>query len=1583
MGLSSWETYVEGHDLSFQTDDLTILALGILGDVPVEPDQPPLVNGVHLRWYPRQDLGFPWRGFYLFRRESRPRRPVCLSPLLGDLRPGSSRGTGLETRLGRLSSPQALVWTDDFAPSGTAEADGRDGLRFDLPPGVEARHVEVKIGFRSAGQQTARKCVDFRKHPLGFGPNPRREEGVDFEIVMDVASHAPGLSSIETRNGPAGLIIGREAWITLPCAASRVDLLLTSLRAVRIEARNGQGEVLMSRELRAGELQAGAVQLEGAGIAQLYLSGESADSALLHEICYECPESAPLAAIEVRALAGKTVVARKTVQGSEGQTVSATLEGDGITAVEIAPGPAALVDLCYLPTKQGVTFGWGEVPGFTYPLCLPVAHPDYPCAGKPTAVEEAEKLAVSRVTYRAPKGWDQGFLTLHDELVLLVQGGPGGGAMASRVHPELSGTPLSPARQEETPKIPGLRPLDLIYLASLHPAMAQMLGLYFTDQSAAAGVSYDYLLLADPTGVLGGSAESALAWLAFTPDPTQIFAVLVPDREATARPSIAPPSEARAYALPGAATRAIDNTLQEAPGNVGLWWELPPDSTEDDPDRLVFYFPKRVFLGTATKPAEEPVAGDYEPLPHLSPVLVSEPDPQVPPLPPNPRSADWPPPPIELHVVDGNLPEGWYSYRVAGQDLFGRRSPLSPSARWYQWDPPPPKPGEPPPQPPWYYQPPAGHRDIHSYAVALLDKIPPPPPLGVEAWALDPLDRWLLQDQPYLKWRKDNGDKLVGLRVRWRWTQMQQVQARDAREFRLYYQPGRWNALLARTVKVTVAALAVESEVELDLADSHPPGTFAKTRLRVGNDDFEIVGSQPGAGLRLRVCNIGAKHDVRPAEGKPCTVAIPEKHSLWVDTSRATSWAKRLAAVPYDPPARTVVDAVRDGNERLLTNAAFEEANEDGAVTVSGTAVQLPPTANLAGVPPLVEHLELWLQDAGKATETRRVVSYDVDAGTVTLETAPTIGPPVHWILGRPAREYDVFLPAPDVGEGKPFEPSLEQPTVYAQVAVSAADDKKHTKDDPKWPVHPDRYGNEGRLSPSATVFRVLSEPPKAPELPDLGDRLYATRADYHDRSYSTFRFVDPKKPLRVHVLRALDDSLFRRDWLIRETRQALDPVLDPTALGAKTEHLAFFPDGWDYAQRQAAAALVNALAKGAAYSTLSADAWEVLVLLPGNEAQPDRTALEARDRYVRGLRGGLTTSDATLFPPQWTAATRDAAVKKLNSITAPGHYLTLSDSALRLLAALPGNDAAFTQVTLQPLEMADRRIEDQRRPDDDLKYAAKTDRRAYTDTLPGRATNRYFYRALFVDGAQNQSALSLPGPPVYLHKVEPPRTPVITKVRGGEVQIIIDWAPNRDPDLKEYRIYRTDHVDAAGDLRAMALVATLPVSAAERAHPPTTVTWIDKEVTPGQPFFYRITAADDVGNESAASRLVTASAIDTSVPAPPTWVEARWVLLRLGDGAEEPWPADGVVPDGRRPAVRLVWTSALRGATFSVGRRAHGRTAWRPLASEEILSLPGASFLQYDFEAAPVTAHAYRLTLLSASGVSAAQPALIDVPEA
>src|SRR6185503_15069527 len=166
------------------------------------------------------------------------------------------------------------------------------------------------------------------------------------------------------------------------------------------------------------------------------------------------------------------------------------------------------------------------------------------------------------------------------------------------------------------------------------------------------------------------------------------------------------------------------------------------------------------------------------------PVLVTEPDLPLGGTPQ--RAADWPP--FPLHFIDPALADCWYGFQVSGRDIFGRHSPNSNSASWYQWGPPVPDPR------PWYYQDPPGETRIHPSAVWLLDKIPPPLPTAVEAYALDPADPTVLKDAVYETWLASldvsEQEKVIGLRVRWKWTEAHKRQAPDTREFRIYYHPG-------------------------------------------------------------------------------------------------------------------------------------------------------------------------------------------------------------------------------------------------------------------------------------------------------------------------------------------------------------------------------------------------------------------------------------------------------------------------------------------------------------------------------------------------------------------------------------------------------------------------------------------------------------------------------------------------------------------------------------------------------------------------------------------------------------------------
>lgn len=154
---------------------------------------------------------------------------------------------------------------------------------------------------------------------------------------------------------------------------------------------------------------------------------------------------------------------------------------------------------------------------------------------------------------------------------------------------------------------------------------------------------------------------------------------------------------------------------------------------------------------------------------------------------------------------------------------------------------------------------------------------------------------------------------------------------------------------------------------------------------------------------------------------------------------------------------------------------------------------------------------------------------------------------------GTKVRRYDVLLPI--VGDpqfdGAPLAPSEADPIVYAHGGVSAADDKMHTADDPKWASGNwgDRIGNEGRVGAPAKIYRVLRAKPPPPGVVDESDKVFATRADYHSRSYYTFRW--PKRAnVEAHVFRALDDTLFQIDLAHRPrgTLDTTDPAIFPIA---------------------------------------------------------------------------------------------------------------------------------------------------------------------------------------------------------------------------------------------------------------------------------------------------------------------------------------------------------------------------------------------------------------------------------------------------
>jgi hypothetical protein len=606
--------------------------------------------------------------------------------------------------------------------------------------------------------------------------------------------------------------------------------------------------------------------------------------------------------------------------------------------------------------------------------------------------------------------------------------------------------------------------------------------------------------------------------------------------------------------------------------------------------------------------------------------------------------------------------------------------------------------------------------------------------------------------------------------------------------------------------------------------------------------------------------------------------------------------------------------------------------------------------------------------DTARADKLYRIVFVNAATGMVRLDGVPNLPAAVSpWVIGRKQRLYDLFLPAPGDAYrgGSPLAVGEDDPLVYGSVSVSAADDKTHTKDTVKWAAGrwggPARYGNEGRVGAAATIFQVYRDKPREPELPTYSDdRLFTSPADYHSRSFFTFRWV-ARAGAKTHVLRALDDTLFTTDWLLRSTRTALN--------GSDAAHAKFFPPTWnppteDLARKNAAAALLNAIASLGGYAALSADAAAdarlLLARLPGNEGFVWGEGLAERDWEIRRTRTALKASDEALFPVDWTAAgaanqqKRDDVAAALNGIASLAAYLTLSNNALRVLASLPGNEAAYSQLTIRPLDPGDPLAADVRGPDSAETYAPVGTLRAYVDSIDGRSSNRYFYRALNVNAVQTRGDLSLATPPVYCPDVMPPRAPVITKVTAGEHQITLAWASNREPDLFEYRIFRARSATDARDLRGMKQVAVVAADPDPRVRP-ATVTWTDDPVPGLVEYWYRVVAIDRTGavnslsggNVSKPCPAVKGRAVDTLPPTPPVWVAVE--RLAAG-GVLLAWQTD-------EPSVRCV-----------VQRRPPGGV-WRPVSARMTASAPPFDFEFTDTTALVAETFEYRIIAEDAVG--------------
>lgn len=753
LGVIGWTT-----EMPLQTDNLIMVGLGVLGDVPPHPIQPKLPDGVHLRWQPGDGFDFPWHGYFLFRRPHNAGKPICVSTRF-DPRWPTGVVANLQLPDGQFSSDASIVLTEGFASANAREIDlnGRAWLRFDLKPGLVARRFLVTLGFDKGrltepggeNPQDDDPRYDDPKYDDPKNGNPKGDDPRHDDPGEDILK--PAAPPPEEPAKPVELPAGCLGGFLTPILRAFQDLVRAIVEA--LTALFGQG----------------TDQTSGPDGTQV-------------------PDPAG-PAIMVMAFDDGVMAAMASASAPAGQTVTVVLEADRMDAVRIEGGHAVLIDICYVPVEQDWNAGWAEIPGFTYPMCLPTAANGYPCPGRPANDAAAEALALQRVRYGSSSAWSGAPVEdLREAMDGMTVNGPGGGPMASRTGAyadQLGGDP-------DAPDMPDQRPLDLITLGAINPAIAQMAGLYYIDdpEAPAPGPSvgaYDYLLLADHVGLYQGQASAALAALA-NPLPAEVDGwICFGLRKQSAAP-LPVPTEVKAFALPGAAT---DPALiaSDAVHAAGLTWKIEQNADGDLlPNAHVgFHVWRAGEFATQPTGAVAESAHTHITANRMVMVAIPEDGSAV-----QQYASGWPPYP--LHKVDAGLKEGWHAYLVRGMDIFGRISGPSAPASWRQWGP------EPDPRP-WYYADPPAEAEVNPWAVRLLNKIPPPAVPGVQAWTLDPLDPGLDDGVGgvYNTWEQigwwnnlpaADKPRLAGLRVRWRWDAEQMAAAPNTTEFRIYVSPG-------------------------------------------------------------------------------------------------------------------------------------------------------------------------------------------------------------------------------------------------------------------------------------------------------------------------------------------------------------------------------------------------------------------------------------------------------------------------------------------------------------------------------------------------------------------------------------------------------------------------------------------------------------------------------------------------------------------------------------------------------------------------------------------------------------------------
>ncbi|MFH1958084.1 MAG: fibronectin type III domain-containing protein [bacterium] len=160
-----------------------------------------------------------------------------------------------------------------------------------------------------------------------------------------------------------------------------------------------------------------------------------------------------------------------------------------------------------------------------------------------------------------------------------------------------------------------------------------------------------------------------------------------------------------------------------------------------------------------------------------------------------------------------------------------------------------------------------------------------------------------------------------------------------------------------------------------------------------------------------------------------------------------------------------------------------------------------------------------------------------------------------------------------------------------------------------------------------------------------------------------------------------------------------------------------------------------------------------------------------------------------------------------------------------------------------------------------------------------------YYFVIWTADEVLNWSGISNAATGWTLDNVAPSAPAGLTAI-AGDIEVSLSWTQNAEPDVEHYRIYRSTTSDWAS------AGSTTAVSSA------TLTVFTDTGLANNSTYWYRVTAVDTSGNESAYSNDVSTVPVDMMPPASPAGMYGelsadgltftlRWSVVKSTDGTD------------------------------------------------------------------------------------------------